>query len=738
MLHPFPSHPLALGVLILSSLVAGCGPSSTVDAPPVLASPGPVSSANSIQIELVNDTGNTGGDDKMFVLFDTPKIPASGAASGITLVGNSGDATTNAEGFALSSLTTSSNVVSPYTGRTRPVYAFSLSNVDSGRLSFSYGKAIKIANGKAPTAETNVRYDKMEITFKPDATTGVYGGGGNLTAIDFHAIPLQVEVTHAGDTQPDPLQTKSFYASMPTMLKLLTDAGKDRNIDMAGALRSTDGTNWPYTAGTTDFSTFARIQSPNTLAAATGSNGSPAPYPSFKTYLNSLVGKSYVVNGTQYGGSKFTASFSSDGASGFVITCVGSANTKQENTQPPPVPPLPEPQPGVTTTVTIKLPKDQLDFFIYATVANSSSYSIAEYPFKDDTGSPRRYVAQDMVKQANASIYGALVGDLQAALNFGYLGGRFDASTFTPAKSQDISTYYAAVLLPYAYPFGGARYTNDGFYNPYAALFNYLSDAYGHPYSDRLAAASPLYTLKAGDTVRITILNDNRLDTPLASVSSPTDSTLTVSWPTVAGATAYTVKTSPPIATPPCAGGIVAKDNQQKCVLSGLRSGTSYLVSVTAQGANDKGAAIASATLPLQGMTTGTATKVPSGTFAFEIAVNLPNAPVIPGMRAYIEDQLANGGPQARLQGSAGTNTYSLQIKDADSKVVYASNYFLVLSQSGDTAAKTFAVDSATLDYGLTPLTLAGNKPYRNGGGLVVGTPFGPKPYYQYFPVVFP
>jgi len=54
MLLPFPTHQVAAGFLILSSLVAGCGPTSTEDPPPVLGTPGPVTSSNSIRIEPKN------------------------------------------------------------------------------------------------------------------------------------------------------------------------------------------------------------------------------------------------------------------------------------------------------------------------------------------------------------------------------------------------------------------------------------------------------------------------------------------------------------------------------------------------------------------------------------------------------------------------------------------------------------------------------------------------------------
>lgn len=732
------AHLHATGRQVASSTVIL--PNSTARDVPVRALA--VAPANAIRVEVVNDSGNAGGDDNMFVLFDTPKDILAGAATDITLVGNSGAGTVTAASSPLSSLKATGTVTSPHTGNKLPLYSFGITNVDSGRLSFSYGKPLDIVKGAAPTADAPVRYDKMEITFKPDSTTGIYSGGGNLTAIDFHAIPLQVEVTHAGETLPDPLQTKSFYASMPTILNTLIAAGKTRNIDMSSAFLGVDGKTFPYTAQTTDFSNFARIMSPNTLAAAAGSNGSPAPYPSFSAYLTSLVGKTYPVTGTQYGGSRFNASFSSDGSGGFVITAVGSANVTQTATQPAPVPTLPAA--GVTTTVTINLPKNQLDFFIYATVANSSSYRIAEYPFKDGPGATPTYVVQDMVKQANASIYGALVGDMQAALNFGYLGGRFDSSAGVSPAPQDISKYYAPVMLPYAYPFGGARFTNDGFYNPYAALFSYLSDAYGHPYSDRLAAASPLYTLKAGDTVRITILNDNRLDTPLASVSSSTDTAMTVTWPTVADATGYAVTVSPAGSAVACALGPTASAGMQVCGITGLTSGTSYLVSVVANGASKTGVPILSGVLPIQGITTGPLQATNAGPYYFEMSVNLPDAPAIPGMSAFAGGQATDKTKNANFSLAYGKHIIPLQIKDAAGTVVYSTNYEITLSKPpGAANDDLFDIGPIFLDYGLTPLSVAAAggapPPYpKLGSGLVLGTPFGPKPYYKYYPVVFP
>jgi hypothetical protein len=344
---------------------------------------------------------------------------------------------------------------------------------------------------------------------------------------------------------------------------------------------------------------------------------------------------------------------------------------------------------------------------------------------------------------ANASPYGAMVGDIQAALNFGYLGGRFDSSVADKQKTQDIDAYYTSVLLPYAYPYGGARTKNDGFYNPYAGLFYYLSDAYGHPYSDRLAAASPLYSLRAGDTVRITILNDYRLDTPLVKVAAADNTTLNLTWPTIASATGYTVELSPqPSASQgpfsPQAGAT------QSQTITGLTPETSYLVSVTATGTKN-GQTIQSAVLPVQGVTNTDPESHPGDVAAgvdvpsFKLSLGL--TPNFSSMSYQLNGQTVKFGEDTNVDAVIGTNTLQLSILDANQSVVYRGTYLVNLEAA---SAGHFDVAAPfALEYNLTPLTQAGppnTPPYPLGPDLplTIGTPFTPKPYYQFFDVRFP
>jgi len=670
-------------------LARGLGAQSLAVGPRGAASPAP----NEVTVQVVNDSGLS--DDDVFVMLDTPEATGQIVTGPPTLITNSGSTSVSGTAVPLSTLTkTGQFQQSTDTGNSLPIYALKVHNLKSGRFSFSYNTPgsqgpVAIVNGASPTANAPYRYDKMELTYLRDNKSG----GGNLTAIDFFGIPLRVDVTHWNQTQIDPLQTKTFYASTPTLINTVNALSGS----MGKAFQNVSGTQ--FSPGS-NLSSFARILSPNTLAAENGNNGSPAPYPSFKNYLTSLVGQSFPINGSQQGGYNYTATVASDGAGGFVINCVGTLNV-----------PAPSPLPN-NANVTVLLPAGSMDFFIYACVANMNSYSVAGFPFNGN---------QDNVNLANSSAYGALVGDLQAALNFGYMGGRF---------GTNIDSFYAAAVLPYAYPFAGARTINDGFYNAFAGIFYYLSDAYGHPYSDRLSAASPLYNLAAGDTVQITLLNDNRLDSPLVKVASATDTSLNLSWPAVTGATGYKINVSPPPLTPLAP--VVVSGNPQTYSLTGLEAGTPYLVGVTATGNN-----IQSETLPVQGITTGTRAPLnKTGGPTFQANVNLPAA--LTGYQIFVNGTQVSPTANASISGALGTNVFGLQIKQGGN-VVYDGNYVVetIAASSG-----AFTLGPFVLQYNLTPLTQAGppgTPPYPNGSfQCVIGTPFNPKPFYQFFQSVFP
>ncbi|HLK68088.1 MAG TPA: fibronectin type III domain-containing protein [Bryobacteraceae bacterium] len=660
---------------------------------------------NQVTVEIVNDSGLS--DDVVFVLLSTPQ-PGNLVVTGpSTLISN-----VNSKGVTLSSLgaVAGATVTSPFTGKPHPVYSFVIQNVVAGQVNFSYNTAVEFKNGAAPTENENYRFDKMEISYNSAGKAG----GGNLTSIDFYGIPLQVEVFHASDlTTADPLQTKSFYASTPTLLQMLAGLSTDMSSG-TGWIRSVDGA--AFAPRNPDFSKFLRILSPKTIAAADIAKNSSAPYPSFEAYLTSLVGTTIQVNGAQNGGYHYTGVVQKDGNDGFDVVCTGTT------TAAPPDPPSQLPKLSKDAKVTIHFPKGQpgksMDFFIYGCVPNRDSYTIDGYPFTGNN-------VQEKVDYVNGTAYGSLVGDIQAALNFGYPNSRF------VAPGGDIDALYGTVVLPYPYPFGGAPVQNDGFYNPYAALIYYLSDAYGHPFSDRLDASSPLYALTAGDKIRITILPDIRLDAPLVQVAGQTDHTLTLTWKSVQGATGYTIGLVPP-PTPDLPIAIAAVDGDiQTHTVTGLSPGIPYVVSVTAIGP----ANTTSNQLPVQGMTSGTRVPLNQGPIEFQLGLNLPpSLPNFSDLKVLINGSPAR--PTTVVAADFGVNAVGLAIQSTSSgAVLYQGNYLLeFVSQNG--GANFGFGPTFELQNNRTPLTRSGDSFRIGDKSLVVGTPFTPKPFYFFATVV--
>ncbi|MBY4596929.1 hypothetical protein K3217_15530 [bacterium BD-1] len=137
--------------------------------------------------------------------------------------------------------------------------------------------------------------------------------------------------------------------------------------------------------------------------------------------------------------------------------------------------------------------------------------------------------------------------------------------------------------------------------------------------------------------------------------------------------------------------------------------------------------------------TSGTFPALTPGKLNVGMNINLPDAPKIPGMTAFINGSLVRTGEGAQnvfLNLAPDVPyTIALQIKNAASEVVYAGNYFLELNTSG---TDTFQIKRGYLDFGLTATAPAPTTPpYANSGGLVIGSTFSVKPYYRYFPPLF-
>ena len=109
----------------------------------------------------------------------------------------------------------------------------------------------------------------------------------------------------------------------------------------------------------------------------------------------------------------------------------------------------------------------------------------------------------------------------------------------------------------------------------------YEADAYTFAFSERITPDVGL-PVESGDVIRITLLPDDRLDSPIPVVQTnlTTLNSITLSWNPVAGATGYRVNMLRPL------GMASANITSTSHAFTGLAAGTPYVMSVQAVGTN--------------------------------------------------------------------------------------------------------------------------------------------------------
>ena len=316
-------------------------------------------------------------------------------------------------------------------------------------------------------------------------------------------------------------------------------------------------------------------------------------------------------------------------------------------------------------TVTINPPAGSLDTFIYGAALSGDSFAVAGL-------SPEQV-------QANTNIvYGAITRDVLAAISFGYLNSVYGGSSLV---------WYG--IAPVAFPFGLARATNDGFYNPWAALIYNTSDAYGFAFSDR-TGPSPLMTIEDTQTLRITVLPDTRLDSPRPHVAHTTDSTVSLEWESIDDAAEYRISTLAPSGIAPDT--IPAQAGPlTSYMVSGLDEATPYTFSVAALGTANSLPATSPAR-PVQAITKGTLTPAGGTDIVYQMGFSwIPPETLLP---PYFSDQpsvsigtqtltyiptsnvwLSGGsaGSPAQLSGGTGINEYVLELRTGDGQAIFSN-----------------------------------------------------------------
>lgn len=504
---------------------------------------------------------------------------------------------------------TGTTVVSPYSGATLPVYAFTAATVGSGTLYVSYNTAITYTS--APTVATLPRWQLFEMSYSASIASV-----GDLTSIDFFGIPIEMTTFAAGDTAyTTPVAKATYYSSTLTLLNALAAL----NANMTSAMLDISGNT--FTPGTSALGTFARVVGPNQMAApgsavVSSNNGSPYPYPSFADYLDGLVKDKYtfiekddaVISGYVF---DYTGTITGNRTSGYQIALTGTTKTDSTTGLPS------------NATLTLNLPAQSsanggFDFYIYGAVQSCDSMAVAGFAC----------TTTSLPTMAN-SVYGWMQADVMSALNFGYMNGKSDranAQYYGGKVTGNSQAWYG--LPPIAYPFGAARATNDGKYNPWAATMYNHSDAYGFAFSDRNGRPSPGIALPTGGTLRLWLLPDTRLDAPLVTASGATctstaaaSCSVTLQWPLASGATGYDLVVTPPFAGTKVTVPQPATGKTVSTKLSSLDPGTNY--TITAKAKNTSGTpTVESTTLVTQVAMPGTPPAPAGGNTSFVLGFN--------------------------------------------------------------------------------------------------------------------
>lgn len=344
-----------------------------------------------------------------------------------------------------------------------------LVNSFSGRLYVSMGTGLSgMSSSYTPSAGNpldpnyQVRYQYFEPTIV-NSQMNV-----DLSYIDFSAISLSLSACNA----PHAANGKQISQSS---LSLATATG--------AAASTVNGSVLPAPADQLPSSAFARVISPQL--------GAGGLYHDFTQYLKTTLSNAtvrlcgtYVGTGAQPSGNPptqaqsydYTATFDTNGN----VTL--AANTGSGNGSAPGVPTV-QRGPGVGDG------SDTNMSITFADLNASTGIYGCNAPYTLGSNSPTAGITND--------VYGQVVGDLLAGLNFGYVGSQTvfngvtigsmsstewwggilpDGASVTPASSPGGNGIY----------FQGAQLTRPLNYNSYAGTISTLTTGYGFPLQDRL------------------------------------------------------------------------------------------------------------------------------------------------------------------------------------------------------------------------------------------------------------
>jgi Tol biopolymer transport system component len=678
----------------------------------------PLNSTAGATMEIVNDSEFE--DKDVYVILtgnNGATVPQVAPGSGLTVL-DLNAANLNPASFqpvkatSLASMT-SAGTITTDTGKTRNIHRFQVDQIAGGVLWVSYNEALEFkaagvpaSTVPSPDSHTKIRYDKFEMTYLPKDNK-VFA---DTTSIDFFGIPMQLDRL-TGATVSD---RRTVYVNTSTLMKTVNQLSPT----MAPVFRDVQDGQYAYNPADPSEPKvgFARIESGKSLASSQGSKGLPTPYPSMRNYMAGLAANRTLVNtvanttvtsatgqgvpkirvtgfehstGYDYSGN-ITEIVTDGNVTGYDIEMTGSMDLSQlpaGTSFPAAITPG---QPIVCHfPVSEHKPVNALDDPGQSTLDNFI-FGAPSSPYAFDLKSPGLTVTtHDLVPASSPpaftpesksqldaitnSAYINVYGDLTVGLMSGYIGGRY--------PSDSSGWFRKGANLVTQFPFAGARPNpDDGFYDTWAAIVYNLSDAYGHPYSDRGGRPNPTLTLPPTDVLRCTLLDDHRLNAPEAKVTAAAQDQLSLQWPTVDGATSYNVTVSPPYPS------AVTQVASNSTTLTGLTAGTPYSISVQANAS----ATNHSNSVAVQAVTSGNVTplNVAGGvswqqklSFSLEqgillapdvkVSINGADYPVVNGTTAT--------NPPVTINGKVGLNTYVLQVSDTNGPI-YQGNFVVKIN----------------------------------------------------------
>jgi hypothetical protein len=336
-----------------------------------------------------------------------------------------------------------------------------------------------------------------------------------------------------------------------------------------------------------------------------------------------------------------------------------------------------------TDTITFSITYANASQYVYGSPVGPKLYSVNGVLVTDDT-------------HGTYKVETWMIGDALSALNFGFWGGRYGTNS---------ADWFSRVQWN-ALPFGSARATADGYYNSYASLIYNYADPYSYAFSERITPDVLMAPLN-GDRVRITILPDDRLDSPTVptpAADAITTNSITLSWAAVSGATGYQVNVLRPLGLPP----VNLPSSVLSCTLSNLLPGTPYVLSVQAKGTGAYGNPVITPARSVSATTLGSAPASGGGLALVQATFNAadPFYQITKVLINSTEMRLTNGqwqgadGRPVHWVAGVGTNQIIVTVVGTNNQVLFKDWLTFELAPPFVTNGQTHSAISNLFLYG--------------------------------------